>query len=67
LDISASQFSLENAEAITEDLKFNQICSIMEKMDHPFIVYKDTVFRPWDVCTTLLSEDLIMPPEVAPD
>lgn len=40
LDISASQFSLENAEAITEDLTFNQICSIMEKMDHPFIVYK---------------------------
>ncbi len=67
LDISASQFTLENAEVITEDLKFNQICSIMEKMDHPFIVYKDTVFTPWDVCTTLLSEDLTMPPEVALD
>jgi CBS domain-containing protein/predicted transcriptional regulator len=67
LDISANQFRLENAEAITEDLKFNQICSIMEKMDHPFVVYKDTVFTPWDVCLTLLSEDLTMPPELALD
>ena len=67
LDISVNQFTLENAEAITEDLKFNQICSIMEKMDHPFVVYKDTVFTPWDVCLTLLSEDLTMPPQVAQD
>jgi len=62
LDISVNQFTLENAEAVTEDLKFNQICSIMEKMDHPFVVYKDTVFTPWDVCLTLLSEDLTMAP-----
>jgi hypothetical protein len=65
LDISTNQFTLENAEVITEDLKFNQICSIMEKMDHPFVVYNDTVFTPWDVCLTLLSEDLTMPPEPA--
>jgi regulator of extracellular matrix RemA (YlzA/DUF370 family) len=65
LDVSANQFTLENAKAITEDLNFNQICSIMERMDHPFVVYKDTVFTPWDVCLTLLSEELTMPPEEA--
>src|SRR5207249_510234 len=65
LDIPANQITLENAEVITEDLKFNQIWSIMEKMDHPFVVYKNTVFTPWDVCLTLLSEDLTMSPEVA--
>jgi predicted transcriptional regulator/CBS domain-containing protein len=67
LDITADQFTLENAEVITKDVKFNQICSIMERMDHPFVVYKDTVFTPWDVCLTLMSEDLTMPPEVAPE
>jgi regulator of extracellular matrix RemA (YlzA/DUF370 family) len=67
LDISANQIRLENAEAITEDLKFNQICSIMDKMDHPLVVYEDTVFTPWDVCLTLLSEDLTIPAEVALD
>lgn len=67
LDIQTNKLRLENAEVITEDLKFNQICSIMEKMDNPLVVYNDTVFTPWDVCLTLLSEDLIVPPEIAPD
>ncbi len=61
LDIPANQFKLENIKAITEDLKFNQLCSMMEKMDHPYVVYKDTIFTPWDVCLTLLREDLTMP------
>jgi len=63
LEIPASQFNLENAEEVTEELKFNQICSTMKRMDHPFVVYKDTVFTPWDVCLTLLSEDLTVPTE----
>jgi hypothetical protein len=67
LEIPANQFRLEEAEEITEDLKFNQVCSTMVKMDHPFVVYKDTVFTPWDVCLTLLSEDLTVPPEPVPD
>lgn len=67
LEIPANQFRLEKAEEITEELKFNQICSIMERMDHPFAVYKDTVFTPWDICLTLLSEDLTVPPETAHD
>lgn len=56
LDIPASQFTLENVETIREDLKFNQLCSVMENMDYPYVIYKDTVVTPWDVCLTLLSE-----------
>lgn len=63
LEIPATQFNLESAEEVTEELKFNQICSTMKRMDHPFMVYKDTVFTPWDVCLTLLSEDLTVPTE----
>jgi CBS domain-containing protein len=61
LDIPASQFKLENAKVITEDLNFDQLCSIMEGLDHPYVVYKDTVVTPWDICVTLLSEDLTVP------
>ncbi len=58
LDIPINQFELENVKTITEDLKFNQLCSMMEKMDYPCVVYNDTTFTPWDVCLTLLREDL---------
>jgi CBS domain-containing protein len=67
LDIPSNRFSLENAEAITEELRFDQVCSIMKKMDNPLVVYKDTVFTPWDVCLTLSSEDLITPLEIELD
>ncbi len=59
LDIPANQFKLENAKVITEDLNFHQLCSIMEEMDYPCVVYNGTVVTPWDVCITLLSEDWI--------
>jgi len=62
LDIAATQFKLENAKIITEDLNFDQLCSMMEKMDYPYVVFDGTVVTPWDVCVTLVSEDLIEPP-----
>lgn len=60
LDIPANQFKLENVKVIAEDLKFDQLCSTMEKLDHPYVLYKDTVITPWDICLALLSEDLMM-------
>lgn len=62
LDIPINRFKLENVKTITEDLKFNQLCSTMEKMEHPYVLYEDTVFSPWDVCLTLQREDLTVPP-----
>jgi hypothetical protein len=62
LDIPANQFKLENAKVITEDLNFDQLCSMMEKMDYPYVIFDGTVVTPWDVCLTLLSEDLTEPP-----
>jgi predicted transcriptional regulator len=62
LDIPVNQIKLENVETVTEDLKFHRLCSLMEKMDHPYVVYKDMIFSPWDVCLTLLREDLTVPP-----
>ncbi len=58
LDLPINQFCLERVRVIKEDLKFNHLCSKMDKMDHPFVIYDDMPVTPWDVCLTLLSEDL---------
>lgn len=62
LDLPINQFKFEDVTAIGEDIKFNRLCSIMENMDHPYVVYKDTVISPWDVCITLMREDALIPP-----
>ncbi len=61
LDIPINQFKFEDVTVVGEDLKFNRLCSIMENMDHPYVMYKDTVISPWDVCLTLMREDVIIP------
>lgn len=58
LDIPINKFKFEYVKEITTDLTLNQICLIMDKMDHPCIVYQDSIVTPWDVCLILLSENL---------
>lgn len=58
LDIPINKFKFEYIKEITTDLTLNQICLIMDKMDHPCIVYQDSIVTPWDVCLILLSENL---------
>ena len=58
MDILINQFKLEHVREAKEDLKFDQFCSVMDKMNHPFVIYKENIISPWDVCVTLLSEDL---------
>jgi predicted transcriptional regulator len=62
LDIPADDLKLETAKVITEDLNFDQLCSLMEQMDYPYVVFEGTVVTPWDVCLTLLLEDFTEPP-----
>lgn len=61
LDIPISKFDTDEATVVKDDLKFEHLCSIMNKMERPYIMYKDTVATPWDVCLTLLSEKLTAP------
>ena len=58
LNTPINQFRFEYAKEITTDLTLNQICLIMDKMDHPCILYQDSIVTPWDVCLILLSENL---------
>jgi hypothetical protein len=62
LDIPASQLKLEYIRVIREDKGLARLCSIMDKTDHPYVLYKDTVVSPWDVCLALESESLAETP-----
>jgi predicted transcriptional regulator len=58
LDIPINQFKFEYTKEITTDLTLSQICLIMDKMDHPCILYQDSIVTSWDICLILLSEKL---------
>lgn len=58
LEVPIKQFKLERVREITDDLAFDTLCSIMDRMVHPYVVYKGTVVTPWDVSRILLSEEL---------
>ena len=60
LDFPISHTRLEYVTSVDKDLKVSEVCSIINKSDHPYLMYKDTVVTPWDICLVLLSEDLQM-------
>ncbi len=49
---------LEEAKVIECNLKINEIASMMYDMAHPFIIYKDWLVTPWDICKILLSPEI---------
>ncbi len=55
-DIPVNQMELEEIKVIKDDMTLNKLCSVMYRMDHPYIFYKDIAISPWDVTVTLLSE-----------
>lgn len=59
LDVPINQFTFDHIKVITEDLKFDKLCSVMNKMEHPYVIYKDIVVSPWDVCLSLINENVI--------
>ena len=63
LDIPVNQIGLKDATVLKEDIDLNQICLMMYKMDHPYLIYKDISVSPWDICMTLLSEDVTKRPD----
>jgi hypothetical protein len=56
LDLPAVGFSLEYAKVISKDIKINELASIMFGMMHPYVIFKDQVISPWDICLALLSD-----------
>jgi predicted transcriptional regulator len=58
MDLSTSEFNLEEAKNITHDLTIQEICKIMYKMAHPSVLFKDQIITPWDICLILLSDKI---------
>jgi predicted transcriptional regulator len=58
LDIPVSQIGLQEVTVLKEDVTLNQMCLMLYKMDHPYLIYKDISVSPWDICLTLLSDDV---------
>jgi len=49
---------LEEAKVISDNLKINEISSMMYDMAHPCIMYKDWLVTPLDICKVLLSPEI---------
>ncbi len=60
LDIPIKDLSLDYVNELKEDVKFDKLCYIMDKMDHPFVIYNDAPISPWDICLAL-SQDMSAP------
>lgn len=58
LDIPVSSFNLESAKVIEDDIPLPNVYDRMFGMLHPYIIYKEQVISPWDLCLMLLSEKL---------
>lgn len=63
LEMSVNTISLEDAKIVEKDLNFNPLCTIMKSMEHPYIIHDDIVITPWDVCLTLMSENMTISSE----
>lgn len=58
MDLPTSEFNLEEAKNITDDLTIQEISEIMYKMEHPSVLFQDQIITPWDICLILLSDNI---------
>lgn len=58
LNFPANSIELEEARVLYDDLKINEISAIMYDMEHPYVIYKDWLITPWDICNILLNEKI---------
>ncbi len=58
LNESVDIVELEEARVIFENLKVNELSAMMYDMEHPYVIYKNWIVTPWDICNALLSQDI---------
>ena len=58
LNMPARIIELEEARVIFDDLKINEVSAMMYDMEHPYVIYKDWIVTPWDICNILLSKEI---------
>ena len=58
LNVPVNTIELEEARVIFDNLTINELSAMMYDMEHPYIIYKDWIVTPWDICNVLLSKDI---------
>jgi len=58
LNESVNIVDLEEAKVVSDNLKINKVSSVMYDMAHPFVIYKDWLVTPWDICNVLSLPDI---------
>ncbi len=58
LNETVENVELEEAKIISDNLKINEVSSVMYDMAHPCIMYKDWLVTPMDICNVLLYEKI---------
>lgn len=51
-------FRLENVKEVQENLSLPEASKLLYEMEHPYLICKDHVLSPFDVCMALASEEL---------
>ena len=59
MEIPVNLLELEKAKTINEDISLDQLCRVMSEMEHPYVIYGDKVFTPWDVCEALMRPEIL--------
>jgi predicted transcriptional regulator len=58
LNESVDIVELEEVRVVFDDLTINEVSAMMHDMDHPYVIYKDWIVTPWDICNVLLSAQI---------
>jgi len=58
LNMPARIIELEEARVIFDDLRINEVSAMMYDMEHPYVIYKDWIVTPWDICNVLLDKEI---------
>ncbi|WP_255465208.1 CBS domain-containing protein [Nitrosopumilus sp. b3] len=49
-------FKLEETVKVSKDLNLTEISKMMYVMPHPYVIFRDQVITPWDICMILESD-----------
>lgn len=59
LDLKIEEhFKLAYTKSVPEDMNLTDLSKLMFGMVHPYVMTKEQVYTPWDVCIALLSDDV---------
>ncbi len=58
LNETGDNVDLEDAKVVSENLKINEISTVMYDLAHPCVIYNDWLVTPWDICNVLMNKKI---------